>query len=90
VLAVPIKLCLNETCSKVGKCLSDAVPVQYALTQRDALGHVIENVQGDQGGLKLNGTHTSWSMLMMLIDITTEAVGDEDGLEMNTDGTKYA
>jgi hypothetical protein len=59
---------LNETYSKVGigKYLSDAFPIQYNLTQGYALSpllfnfalvHVTENLQGNQGGLKLSGTY---------------------------------
>jgi hypothetical protein len=63
-----IKLCLNETYSKVcrGKHLSDSFPIQNGLKQGDALSPLIFNfaleyatrkVHDNQVGLKLNGTH---------------------------------
>jgi hypothetical protein len=63
-----IKMCLNETCSKVriGKHLSESFPIQNGLKQGDALSpllfnfaleHAIRKVQYSQVGLKLNGTH---------------------------------
>jgi hypothetical protein len=64
----PIKMCLNETYSKVriGKHMSDRFPIQNGLTQGDALSPLlldfalefdIRKVQENQTGLKLNGTH---------------------------------
>jgi hypothetical protein len=60
-------MCLNETNSKVciGKHLSDSFPIQNGLKQGDAvsptfqlaLEYTIMKVQGNQVGLKLNGTH---------------------------------
>jgi hypothetical protein len=63
-----IKICLNETYSKVciGKHLSDSFPIQNGLKQGDALSallfnfpleNAIRKVQENQVGLKWNGTH---------------------------------
>jgi hypothetical protein len=63
-----IKMCLNETYSKVriGKHLSERFPIQNGLKQGDALSPLLFNVALEYGirkvqeiqvGLKLNGTH---------------------------------
>jgi hypothetical protein len=95
-----IKMCLNETCSKVriGKYLSHVFPIQNCLNQIDALspqffnfalGYAIMKVQENQVGLKLNGTH---QLLFYTDDVNL--LGDnvdskEVGLEINVEKTKY-
>ena len=73
-----IKMCLIETYCRVwvGKCLSDMFPIRYGLKQGDALSPLVFNfafvyatrrIQVIQDGLKLNGTHQFWFVLMILI-----------------------
>jgi hypothetical protein len=63
-----IKMCLNETCSRVhaGKLLSDIFITKNGLKQGDALlpllfkfalEYAIRRALKNQDGLKLNGTH---------------------------------
>jgi hypothetical protein len=59
-----IKLCLNETYSKVrvGELLSDKFPIQNGLTlspllHNFSLGYGVRKVQENQVDLELNGTH---------------------------------
>ena len=63
-----IKMCLTETCSRVrvGKNLSDMIPIRNGLKQGDALSPLLFNfalefairrVQVNQDSLKLSGTH---------------------------------
>jgi hypothetical protein len=73
-----IKMCLNETYSKVCVCknLFDMFPVQNGLKQGAslspwlysvALDFCIRKVQENQVGLKLNGTHQVLVMLLILV-----------------------
>jgi hypothetical protein len=105
-------MCLNETYSKIriGERLSDTFPIQSGLKQGDALlsfllnfalEYIIKNVQENQMGLKLNGTHRllvyadDENRLGDNIDTikknteTVIEVSKEVDLEVNTEKTKY-
>jgi hypothetical protein len=107
-----IKMCLNEAYNKVciGKHLSDSFPIQNGLKQGDALSpmlfnfsleYALRNVQENQVGLKLNGTHQLLSyaddvnLLGDNIDTihkntdTSIDASKEVGLEVNVEKTKH-
>jgi hypothetical protein len=107
-----IKMCLNETYSKVhiGKHLSDSFPIQNDLKQQDALSlllfnfaleYAIRNIQENQVGLKLNGTHQllafadDVNLLVDNIDTikknteTLIGANKDIGIEINIEKTKY-
>jgi hypothetical protein len=87
-----IRMCLNETYSKVriDKYFSDSFPNQNSLKQGDALSplllkfvleYAIRNVQENQVGLKLNGTH----QLLAYVDVVNLLGDSIDAIEKNTE-----
>jgi hypothetical protein len=90
-----IKMCLNETCSKVriGKLLSDKFPIQNELKQGDALSpllfnfaleYAIRKVQENEVSLELNGTH---QLLVNFLGDSVNTIKEKSGnlLEANRD-----
>ena len=103
-------MCLTETYIRVrvGNNLSDMFPIRNGLKQGDALSpllfnfpleYAIRRVQGNQEGLKLNGTLLAYANDVNILGGSTNTVKEnaealvvatkEIGLEVNADKTKY-
>jgi hypothetical protein len=91
IIARLIKMCLDETYSKVriGKCLSDPFLIQNGLKKGDvlsplffnfALEYAIRKVQDNRVGVKLNGTH----QLLVYADVNL-LVDNIDIINKNTE-----
>jgi hypothetical protein len=87
-----IKMCLNETYSKVhiGKHFSESFPIKNGLKQGDALSPLLFNFaleyasrkdQKHQVGLKLNGTY----QLLAYADNVNLLGDDKDTINKNTE-----